>query len=230
MGNVGQYYLAEENSWGAWEGRGRFTCFTFSANFPGSLPGLVLWALVCCVFVLFGFCFRGNLFSFFTHSSCWPTMSRTSTAMQEKKRKKKEAARENERPTRVWEWRLRLQSCWLPYIHQLDWLCNNLCCSSSSFVPSFFVVLICCDSLLFLFVVILCCCCCCSLVRAHFFRRTPQWKSGVYVHFLRWACGFVHLEAGVVFAHVLCTEWYIAWYTHFIHVQRFGTYFTHAQT
>ena len=83
-----------------------------------------------------------------------------------------------------------------------------------------------------------CCCCCCSLrplVRAHFFRRTPQWKSGVYVHFVHWACGFVHLEAGVVFAHVLCTEWYTAWYTHFAHVQRFGmdcfgTYFTHAQT
>ena len=85
MDNVGQYYLAEENSWGAWEGRGRFTCFTFFANFPGSLPGLVLWALPCCVFVLVGFCFRGNLFSIFTHSSCWPTMSRTSTAMQEKK-------------------------------------------------------------------------------------------------------------------------------------------------
>ena len=78
-----------------------------------------------------------------------------------------------------------------------------------------------------------CCCCCCSLrplVRAHFFRRTPQWKSGVYVHFAHWACGFVYLEAGVVFAHVLCTEWYTAWYTHFTHVQRFGTYFTHAQT
>ena len=31
-----------------------------------------LWVLLCLVgvFVLVGFCFRGNLFSFFTHSSC----------------------------------------------------------------------------------------------------------------------------------------------------------------
>ena len=30
--------------------------------------------------------------------------------------------------------------------------------------------------------------------------------GGVYVHFAHWACGFVYLEAGVVFAPVLCTE------------------------
>ena len=47
-----------------------------------------LWVLLCLVgvFVLVGFCFRGNLISIFTHSSCWPTMSRTSTAMQGKKK------------------------------------------------------------------------------------------------------------------------------------------------
>ena len=63
-----------------------------------------------------------------------------------------------------------------------------------------------------------CCCCCCSfrpLVRAHFFTRTPQWKSGVYVHFVHCAQVFVHVEAGVVL--VLTSDC-------------FGTYFTHAQT
>ena len=53
------------------------------------------------------------------------------------------------------------------------------------------------------------------LVRAHFFTRTPQWKSGVYVHFVHWAQVFVHVEAGVVL--VLTSDC-------------FGTYFTHAQT
>ena len=63
-----------------------------------------------------------------------------------------------------------------------------------------------------------CCCCCCSfrpLVRAHSFTRTPQWKSGAYVHFVYWARVFVHVEEGVVL--VLTSDC-------------FGTYFTHAQT
>ena len=48
-----------------------------------------------------------------------------------------------------------------------------------------------------------------------FFTRTPQWKSGVYVHFVHWARAFVHVEAGVVLVLTL---------------DCFGTYFTHAQT
>ena len=144
MDNVGQYYLAEENLWGAWEGRGRFTCFTFFANFPGSLPGLVLWALPCCVFVLVGFCFRGNLFSIFTHSSCWPTMSRTSTAMQEKKKRKGKTyalllenvilreihGKIRDDPTLIWNgWLPLKQSFRLPSISHGFWLLDILAIS-----------------------------------------------------------------------------------------------------
>ena len=73
------------------------------------------------------------------------------------------------------------------------------------------------------------CCSCCSsccrlllfvvpstLVRAHFFTCTPQWKSGVYVHFVYWARVFVHVLTSDCFAtyfthNVTCvqspTEW-----------------------
>lgn len=62
------------------------------------------------------------------------------------------------------------------------------------------------------------CCSCCSsccclllfvvpstLVRAHFFTCTPQWKSGVYVHFVYWAR---------VFVHVLMSDCFATYFTH----------------
>ena len=44
--------------------------------------------VLCCSCFLFVFWSRGILLSISTYSSCWPTMSRTSPAMQEKEKKR----------------------------------------------------------------------------------------------------------------------------------------------
>ena len=88
MDNVEDYYMAEENLWGA--ERGAFVSpVSLSLQISlAFLPGLVHGLGVGVVFVGFWFfvvfLFRGNLSSISTNSSCWPTMSRTSPAMQEK--------------------------------------------------------------------------------------------------------------------------------------------------
>ena len=77
------------NLWGAERG-GLFHLFHLVYKFPWLF--CLAWCLACVwvlfvclvLFSLFSF-FRANLFSISTNSSCWPTMSRTSPAMQEKK-------------------------------------------------------------------------------------------------------------------------------------------------
>ena len=89
MDNMEDYYMAEENLWGA--ERGAFVSpvslsLQISLAFlPGPVPGLgvgvgLLVLPFCC------FPFSGKFVTISTHSSCWPTMSRTSPAMQEQKR------------------------------------------------------------------------------------------------------------------------------------------------
>ena len=80
-----------------WEGRFCFTLFHLVYKFPW-LVCLAwclafVWVLVffgCVWFVwvgvvfCFGFCSQGDLIAIYTNSSSWPTMSRTSPALQEK--------------------------------------------------------------------------------------------------------------------------------------------------
>ena len=89
MDNVEDYYMAEENLWGA--ERGAFVSpvslsLQISVAFlPGLVPGLGVGVVFVGFWFFVVFFFRGNLSSISTNSSCWPTMSRTSPAMQEKK-------------------------------------------------------------------------------------------------------------------------------------------------
>ena len=88
MDNMEDYYMAEENLWGA--ERGAFvspvslSLQSSLAFLPGLVPGFgvgvgLLVLFLCC------FPFSGKFVSISTNSSCWPTMSRTSPAMRGKK-------------------------------------------------------------------------------------------------------------------------------------------------
>ena len=87
-GQRGELLLGGREPLRGWEGRVCFACFTQFANFPGLSAWLGAWRVCgCCLLV--GFVFRLFFFSgkfvFTINSSGWPTMSRTSPAMQEKK-------------------------------------------------------------------------------------------------------------------------------------------------
>ena len=78
-----------------WEGRVCFTLFHLVYKFPWLVRlawclafvwVLVFWVVLGLFVVCFGFCSQGDLIAIDTNSSSWPTMSRTSPALQEKKK------------------------------------------------------------------------------------------------------------------------------------------------
>ena len=86
-GQRGELLLGGREPLRGWEGRVCFTCFTQFANFPGLSAWLGARVCGCCLLVGFVFqlFFFSGKFVFTINSSCWPTMSCTSPAMQEKK-------------------------------------------------------------------------------------------------------------------------------------------------
>ena len=97
MDGLEDYYMVEEMHWGAERGRGVFHFVSHDLRiFTGRgvlfcLFAGVLFGCVLCLFVFLGCCvfpvkiLHSIRVLFFRISSCWPTMSCTRSAMQEKK-------------------------------------------------------------------------------------------------------------------------------------------------
>ena len=86
-------YIGGREPLRGWEGRVCFTLFHLVCKFPGRVawPGALacVWVLLvfgwlCSVFFCWFLSSREICFQSYSNSSCWPTMSRTCPAMQEK--------------------------------------------------------------------------------------------------------------------------------------------------
>ena len=141
-GQRGELLLGGRESLRGWEGRVCFTCFTQFANFPGHSAWLGAWRVCGCCLVV-GFVFRLFFFSgkfvFTINSSGWPTMSRTSPAMQEKKKEKNYSQSFPTRHHLGWSWIgfchpfINFSNQFFPARHHVGWSWIELL----SFVKSF---------------------------------------------------------------------------------------------